>query len=80
MFLNIDLCVKNDSKTFFVNDVFVIDEYFPSYLHKKIALGGLRPQTPDAFGLKLKPTGSHEILVDIFESSLQNLLGPRNFI
>ena len=29
--------------------------------------------TPDAFGLKLKPTASCEVLVNVSESGLQNL-------
>ena len=29
---NKDSCVKNDSKTFFIDEVFSADEYFSSYL------------------------------------------------
>ena len=84
------------SKTFFIIDDSVADESYLSYLHKKdirvstfLGEGGfapltprveVRPQTPDALGLKLlKPTGSREVLVNVSEPGLQNLLRPRNF-
>ena len=36
--------------------------------------------SPDTFGLKLKPTSSPEVLVNVSESTSQNLLWPKNFV
>ena len=84
-----DFHVKNDSKTFFIYDVFDAGEYFSSYLYKNICvvdppfLGGLdpfipsmglHPQTPNAVGLNLRPTGSCELSVNVSKSVLQNRL------
>ena len=80
-------CIKQNSKTFFINNIFRADEYFLRYSYEKNCVGGLRPpksfvsgraSPPDALGLKLKSTGSCEVLVKNSESGLQNLLSPRN--
>ena len=39
---------------------------------KLTVLEGFRPQTSDAVGLKLRPTGSREVLVNVFESGSKN--------
>ena len=54
MCLNIDLCIKG-SKIFFINAVFVTDEYFYSYSHKKMYVRG--PPTP--FLARLHPLIPH---------------------
>ena len=42
-FLNEDLCVKKNSKTFFINEVLDSDEYFSSYSHKICIKGASSP-------------------------------------
>ena len=59
-------------------------------LDKKIVLGEFRPPhpphmrapppDPDAFGLKLEPTGPRDVMVDDSESGLQNLVKSKNFV
>ena len=43
MFLNMNLHVKNDSKMFFINDVFDADEYLSSYSHNAFRDRGSLP-------------------------------------
>ena len=62
-------CLKSDSETFFINDVFGAKESFLSYSYKKCVGGNcFRLQFPDDFGFKLKPTGSCVVKVGVSES------------
>ena len=58
-----DLYVKNDSKTFFINDIFDADKYFSSYLHKKCCVNNPNTNPNNSQQHKEKHEIKFEILV-----------------
>ena len=66
------ICVKGSSAPF--------NLLFLGRLRPQPITWGLGSQTPDDFALKLKHTGSRNVLVHFSESGSQNPLRPRNFV